>query len=211
MFLLLNGEKYLNDDWLMQRIFISSTVQHQAIELDWPNVIEFIRCWVQQPSSLAKQLKTKSIPIDVQTGPANDYIYHLIKNLHNYRNFSQIYNCVFSYLNRLSRLKLKYFDCDSLTKSTKDWHQQLTIFQLSTDKRYKINFVGTEEILHSFSTPIVENLLTGNRFNRNECYKVATCLKTGNPYSFLFLRLLEAIVANITILFCPNIVHKTHA
>ncbi|MBD2208478.1 hypothetical protein H6G27_01165 [Nostoc linckia FACHB-104] len=175
MFLNYNGDKYLKDNELIQTISRSQAREHPVVGIYGRDTIQSIRWWVKQLSSLVKQAKRKFIPTGVETRTANDYIYHLIKkNFHNTCNFSQIYNCVISYLNRLSRLKLQYFDCGSLTKSTQGCHQLLRIFQLSTDKGYKINSVGTEEIFRSFSTPIVENLLTGNRFSRNECYKVAT-------------------------------------
>ncbi|BAY96790.1 hypothetical protein NIES37_07270 [Tolypothrix tenuis PCC 7101] len=170
-----NRDKYLKTHESIQTISLSETNQHPAVGVDEQNAIQSIRWWLTQLSSLVKQNKCKFIPTDVETRTANDYIYHLIKkNLNNSRNFSQIYDCVISYLNHLSRLKLQYFDCGSFIKSTQGCHQQLRIFQLSNGKGYKNNSVGTEEIFLNFSTPIVENLLTGNRFSRNECYKVAT-------------------------------------
>ncbi|BAY33088.1 hypothetical protein NIES2107_49830 [Nostoc carneum NIES-2107] len=184
MFLKPIRDKYLKTHESIQTISLSKGGQHPAVGIYGRDAIQSIRWWVKQLSSLVKQTKGKFIPTGVETRTANDYIYHLIKkNFHNTCNFSQIYNCVISYLNRLSRLKLQYFDCGSFIKSTQGCHQQLRIFQLSTDKGYKNNFVGTEEIFRSFSTPIVENLLTGNRFSRNECYKVATWFYSVNQVS----------------------------
>ena len=114
MFLNLNRDKYLKDNELIQTTFISKTRQHQAVAVDLRNAIISIRCWLKQRSYLAKQVKGKIIPTGVETRTANDYIYHLIKNFKNNCNFCQIYNCILSYLNRLSRLKLQNFDRGSL-------------------------------------------------------------------------------------------------
>ncbi|OUL33101.1 hypothetical protein BV372_17290 [Nostoc sp. T09] len=160
-----SDEKYLKSNCLIKVVSISITRQHQVIELT---------CLLKQLSYSAKWHKDKSLPADVETGAVNSYIDYLIKNLNQYRNFSQIFKCDFSYFNGLSKLKLSYLDCGSLSKSTQDCLQQLTVNKLSNDKRYKIHFGGTEAVLQHFPTDIVENLLTGNRFNKNECYKVAT-------------------------------------
>lgn len=148
--------------------------QHQPMKVDGANKINFVKCWLKQPNFSEKWHISKSLPTDVETGYLNDYIDYLIRTLNNYRNFNQIFNCDFSYLNRLSKVKLQYFDCGSLTKSTQDCLPHLTVLQPSNSKRNKINFGGTENVLQHFPTDIMEIILTGNRFSRNECYKVAS-------------------------------------
>ncbi|OUL32714.1 hypothetical protein [Nostoc sp. 106C] len=169
-----SDEEYLKPNCLIKAVSKSITGQHQAIGVNWQKEINFIKYSFEQPSSSAKWHKSESLPVDVETGAVNGYIDYLIKNLNKYRNFSQILKCDFSYFNSLSKLKLPYIDSGSLTKSTQDCLQQLTVNKLSNYKRYKINVGGTEKVLQHFPTDIVEILLTGNRFNKNECYKVAT-------------------------------------
>jgi hypothetical protein len=165
---LCSQKKYLKIDYL------NITRKHQLIGINWRNKHYFCQCWVIQPSFSPTWDKSKSLTPDVETKVTNDYMNKLIKFLNNNHNFSQNFNCDFSYLNRLSKLKLQNFACGSLTKSKQDFFPNLTVFQQSRYQRYKINFGTTEEVLQHFRRYIVEILLTGSRLSRKECYKVAT-------------------------------------
>ncbi len=136
-------KKYLKPDSLIKLALMSITEQHQARKVDECNGIDFLKSWLKLPNFSEKWHISKTLPTDVETGYLNNYIDYLTKNLNNYRNFSQIFNCDFNYLNRLSKLNLQYFDCGSLTKSAQDYLPHLTVSQCSNYTRYKINFDGT--------------------------------------------------------------------
>ncbi|MBW4565293.1 MAG: hypothetical protein KME32_30245 [Mojavia pulchra JT2-VF2] len=151
------------------------------LEVDCQNGIDFQKLLVIQLHPLQKW--PKNVPIGEHIRAVNSYIGYLIKKLNNL-NFRQICDCNISYFVNLSKLAARYFLCScagvnifyygSLAKYRQGWLQQLKRSRLLNDKRYKINFVATQEALASLSLTLVENLLTGKTFIRNECYKVAT-------------------------------------
>ncbi|BAY10428.1 hypothetical protein NIES2098_35950 [Calothrix sp. NIES-2098] len=169
-----SDQKYLKLNCLLIAVWQCITEQHQAIKVNWQNGINCFKYLVKQSSSSAKSYRSKSLSTDVETEAVNGYMDDFIQNLNNYYNFSQIFKCNFRYLNRLSKVKLTQCNYGSSRQSTQDYLQQLTVNKLSNYKRYKIHFRSTEAVLRHFPTDIVEILLTGNRFNKNECYKVAT-------------------------------------
>lgn len=106
-------EKYLQPDCLSKLVSMSLMEQHQAVRVDRQDRIESLKCGLKQPNLSAKWHITKILPTDVETEHLNDHIDYLTKSLNKYRKFSQIFNCDFSYLNSLSKLKLQYFNCGS--------------------------------------------------------------------------------------------------
>ncbi|BAY21992.1 hypothetical protein NIES2100_17550 [Calothrix sp. NIES-2100] len=168
------SNQYRKRDRFNKVVSISITRQHQGIGVNWRKKIDFLQSWVKRPNLSAKWHINKSLSTDVKTETTNGYMNYFMKNLNNYRNFSQKFNCDLSYIKGLSKLQLKYFNFGSFSKIKQDIVQQLTVVQQSNYQRYKINFGITEEVLQPFPSSIMEILLTGNRFSRNECYKVAT-------------------------------------
>ncbi|MDZ8053456.1 MAG: hypothetical protein RMX68_013885 [Aulosira sp. ZfuVER01] len=116
-----SDEKYLKFNSLIKAVSTFIAGQHQAIKVNWQKGINFLKCLVKQPNPSAKWHKSKILPTDVETEAVNGYIDYLIKNLNKCGNFSQIFKCDFRYFNDLSKLKLLYFDCGSLIKSTQHY------------------------------------------------------------------------------------------
>ena len=135
-----SDQKYHYPDCLNKIVSISIPRQHQLIGVNGRNGINFLQCWVQQPNLSAKWHRTKSLSTDVKTQTTNGYMNYLMKNLNNYRNFSQKFNCDLSYFKGLSKLQLQYFTFGSFSKIKQDIAQQLTDVQQSNYKRNKINF-----------------------------------------------------------------------
>ncbi|MCM0593674.1 MAG: hypothetical protein KA716_27150 [Gloeotrichia echinulata DEX184] len=128
-------------------------------------------------------------------------------------NFSKTCEGDISYFDVLSKLNnrsFKIFDFGSQTDYRKGDMWLLSICYPSIGSRYKNNFLPTEIFRRNLPNSLVENLFTGKTLSANECYKMATCSESGNPYCFFVLGLLENIVARITILFNQTLVHQIH-
>ncbi|BAY62085.1 hypothetical protein NIES22_21520 [Calothrix brevissima NIES-22] len=168
--------KYCKTDYLNTKVLQTINHQHQFTSGYYQDENNSYQCWTIQPSFSATWHNSKSLTPDVETALINGYMNKLIKFLNSDHKLSQKFKCDLNYLHGLSSWNWQNLAAGCLSQIQQGfWQRLIDLINLSY-QRYKNNVENTEAVLQRFFNYIGEILLTGRRFSRNECYKVATCL-----------------------------------